>query len=45
MLEEARHRLLRHRREVGGTDERTNLRLVHSECHRQHHAGDGKRTT
>ncbi|MEU2587940.1 HNH endonuclease [Streptomyces avermitilis] len=29
----------------GGTDERNNLRLVHSECHRQHHAGDGKRTT
>ncbi|MET8009731.1 HNH endonuclease [Streptomyces sp. NPDC005271] len=28
----------------GGTDERNNLRLVHSECHRRHHAGDGKRT-
>jgi RNA-directed DNA polymerase len=32
-------------RRDGGTDERTNLRLVHSACHRQHHAGDGKRTT
>ncbi|MFD9721940.1 reverse transcriptase domain-containing protein [Streptomyces sp. NPDC059076] len=32
-------------RRDGGTDERNNLRLVHSECHRQHHAGDGKRTT
>jgi len=30
-------------RRDGGSDERTNLRLVHSECHRQHHAGDGKR--
>ncbi|MET8182361.1 HNH endonuclease [Streptomyces sp. NPDC005336] len=32
-------------RRDGGTDERNNVRLVHSECHRQHHAGDGKRTT
>lgn len=32
-------------RRDGGTDERNNLRLVHSECHRQHHAGDGKRST
>ncbi|MET8211048.1 HNH endonuclease [Streptomyces sp. NPDC005373] len=32
-------------RRDGGTDERNNLRLVHSECHRRHHAGDGKRTT
>ncbi|PCG83469.1 group II intron reverse transcriptase/maturase [Streptomyces sp. WZ.A104] len=32
-------------RRDGGTDERTNLRLVHSECHRQHHAGDGRRAT
>ncbi|MGW2374200.1 HNH endonuclease [Kitasatospora sp. NPDC001683] len=32
-------------RRHGGSDERNNLRLVHSECHRQHHAGDGKRTT
>ncbi|MEU3430550.1 HNH endonuclease [Streptomyces gardneri] len=32
-------------RRDGGTDERNNLRLVHSECRRQHHAGDGDRTT
>ncbi|WP_217167081.1 group II intron reverse transcriptase/maturase [Streptomyces sp. AC512_CC834] len=32
-------------RRDGGTDERNNLRLVHSECHRQHHAGDGRRPT
>ncbi|MEU7045933.1 group II intron reverse transcriptase/maturase [Streptomyces varsoviensis] len=32
-------------RRNGGGDERNNLRLVHSECHRQHHAGDGERTT
>ncbi|MGW5466255.1 group II intron reverse transcriptase/maturase [Streptomyces sp. NPDC003996] len=32
-------------RRHGGSDERNNLRLVHSECHRQHHAGDGKQTT
>ncbi|MFE1961557.1 group II intron reverse transcriptase/maturase [Streptomyces sp. NPDC059479] len=31
-------------RRDGGTDKRTNLRLVHTECHRQHHAGDSKRT-
>ncbi|MCX5056929.1 group II intron reverse transcriptase/maturase [Streptomyces sp. NBC_00452] len=31
-------------RRDGGSDERKNLRLVHSECHLQHHAGDGKRT-
>lgn len=28
-------------RRNGGSDEVKNLRLVHSECHRQHHAGDG----
>ncbi|MFI0977743.1 group II intron reverse transcriptase/maturase [Streptomyces sp. NPDC021093] len=27
-------------RRDGGTDDRTNLRLVHAECHRQHHAVD-----
>ncbi|MFF1690609.1 group II intron reverse transcriptase/maturase [Streptomyces sp. NPDC058254] len=32
-------------RRDGGSDERNNLILVHSECHRQHHAGDGKRIT
>ncbi|WP_435279973.1 group II intron reverse transcriptase/maturase [Streptomyces sp. 1222.5] len=32
-------------RRDGGTDERNNLRLVHSDCHRQHHAGDGSRST
>ncbi|MFD3580441.1 HNH endonuclease [Streptomyces sp. NPDC058644] len=32
-------------RQDGGTDERNNLRLVHSECHRQHHADDSKRAT
>lgn len=32
-------------RRDGGSDDRNNLRLVHSECHRQHHASDGKRTT
>jgi RNA-directed DNA polymerase len=31
-----------HRRD-GGTNDRTNLRLVHAECHRQHHATDGTR--
>ncbi|MEV6777456.1 group II intron reverse transcriptase/maturase [Streptomyces syringium] len=31
-------------RRDGGSDERKNLRLVHAECHRQHHAGDKKRT-
>jgi RNA-directed DNA polymerase len=30
-------------RRDGGTDERKNLRLVHAECHRQHHAHDGRR--
>ncbi|MFF3465340.1 group II intron reverse transcriptase/maturase [Streptomyces sp. NPDC001984] len=30
-------------RREGGSDERTNLRLVHSACHRQLHAQDGKR--
>lgn len=30
-------------RRNGGSDERTNLRLVHAECHRQHHAGDFRR--
>lgn len=32
-------------RRDGGSDERTNLRLVHADCHRQHHAGDGGGTT
>ncbi|WP_150134528.1 hypothetical protein [Streptomyces hyaluromycini] len=32
-------------RRDGGTDERTSLRLVRSECHRQHHAGDSRRAT
>ncbi|MEU1631177.1 HNH endonuclease [Streptomyces sp. NPDC020096] len=32
-------------RRDGGTDERNNPRLVHSECHRQHHTGDGERAT
>ncbi|MFG2159848.1 HNH endonuclease [Streptomyces olivaceus] len=41
VLHKHRFTYLRH----GGTDERTNLRLVYSECHRQHHAGDGERTT
>nr|WP_281291962.1 group II intron maturase-specific domain-containing protein [Streptomyces tailanensis] len=31
-------------RRDGGSDERTNLRLVHADCHRQHHAGDDRRT-
>ncbi|MGS2648427.1 HNH endonuclease [Streptosporangium sp. LJ11] len=31
-------------RRDGGTDERSNLRLVYADCHRQHHAGDGNRT-
>lgn len=30
-------------RRDGGSDEKTNFRLVHAECHRQHHAKDGKR--
>ncbi|WP_328911761.1 MULTISPECIES: group II intron reverse transcriptase/maturase [unclassified Streptomyces] len=30
-------------RRHGGSDEKTNLRLVHAECHRQHHAGDNRR--
>ncbi|MFC8709482.1 HNH endonuclease [Streptomyces sp. NPDC057197] len=30
-------------RRHGGSDESKNLRLVHSECHRQHHAGDSDR--
>ncbi|WP_331761339.1 MULTISPECIES: HNH endonuclease [unclassified Streptomyces] len=30
-------------RRDGGADSRTNLRLVHADCHRQHHASDGKR--
>ncbi|TSB18518.1 group II intron reverse transcriptase/maturase [Streptomyces benahoarensis] len=31
-------------RRDGGSDETNNLRLVHAECHRQHHAGDHERT-
>ncbi|MFG2209668.1 HNH endonuclease [Streptomyces sp. NPDC048638] len=27
----------------GGSDDGTNLRLVHAECHRQHHAGDHRK--
>ncbi|WP_406425155.1 HNH endonuclease signature motif containing protein [Streptomyces sp. NBC_01589] len=42
--EDAPQASLHHRRD-GGADERHNLRLVHSECHRQHHAFDGKRAT
>ncbi|WP_079038289.1 group II intron reverse transcriptase/maturase [Streptomyces sp. NBRC 110028] len=46
-FEAMRHRLhedhLVYRRH-GGSDERRNLRLVHAECHRLHHAGDGKRS-
>ncbi|MEV0643598.1 group II intron maturase-specific domain-containing protein, partial [Streptomyces sp. NPDC050619] len=38
-----KHHFFVYRRD-GGTDDRTNLRLVHSECHRLHHAADGKRT-
>lgn len=30
-------------RRDGGSDESTNLRLVHAECHRQHHAGDHRK--
>ncbi|MER5659925.1 HNH endonuclease [Streptomyces mirabilis] len=30
-------------RRDGGSDERGNLRLVHAECHRRHHAGDHER--
>ncbi|MFF0221052.1 group II intron reverse transcriptase/maturase [Streptomyces sp. NPDC004629] len=30
-------------RRDGGSDERSNLRLVHAECHRRHHAGDHER--
>ncbi|MEU6059216.1 HNH endonuclease [Streptomyces sp. NPDC047097] len=30
-------------RRHGGSDESKNLRLVHSECHRQYHAGDSDR--
>ncbi|MGR3933368.1 group II intron reverse transcriptase/maturase [Streptomyces sp. BRA346] len=38
-----KHHFFVYRRD-GGSDDRTNLRLVHSECHRLHHAADGKRT-
>jgi RNA-directed DNA polymerase len=31
-------------RREGGTDATTNLRLVHADCHRQLHAGDGNRS-
>ncbi|MBV6697824.1 group II intron reverse transcriptase/maturase [Kitasatospora aureofaciens] len=45
-FEAMRHRLhedhLVYRRH-GGSDDRRNLRLVHAECHRLHHAGDGRR--
>jgi RNA-directed DNA polymerase len=37
-----KHHFLVYRRN-GGSDERANLRLVHSECHRLHHAAEGKR--
>ena len=30
-------------RRDGGSDEQTNLRLVHAECHRQHHARDHRK--
>ncbi|MCO6011761.1 group II intron reverse transcriptase/maturase [Actinoallomurus purpureus] len=39
----SKRRLERHHlvyRSLGGSDARSNLRLVHSECHQQHHAGD-----
>ncbi|MEU2578867.1 HNH endonuclease [Streptomyces anulatus] len=31
-------------RKEGGSDDMKNLRFVHSECHRQHHADDSRRT-
>ncbi|WP_432097671.1 group II intron reverse transcriptase/maturase [Streptomyces sp. bgisy100] len=31
-------------RRDGGSDEGKNLRLIHAECHRQHHAKDGARS-
>jgi RNA-directed DNA polymerase len=30
-------------RQFGGSDARANLRLVHADCHRHHHAGDHRR--
>ncbi|MEU9979310.1 HNH endonuclease [Streptomyces sp. NPDC051014] len=30
-------------RSHGGPDHRSNLILIHAECHRQHHAGDVRR--
>ncbi|MEV7960300.1 group II intron reverse transcriptase/maturase [Streptomyces sp. NPDC088141] len=45
-FEAMRHRLhedhLVYRRH-GGSDDPKNMRLVHAECHRLHHAGDGRR--
>ncbi|WP_435243322.1 group II intron reverse transcriptase/maturase [Streptomyces cucumeris] len=32
-------------RRDGGSDDQSNLRLVHAECHRQHHAGDQRRAS
>jgi RNA-directed DNA polymerase len=32
-------------RRDGGSDHKSNLRLVHAECHRQHHAKDGTRNS
>ncbi|MFE0379839.1 HNH endonuclease [Streptomyces inhibens] len=43
-----RERLHKHHftnRRNGGSDESKNLRLVHSECHRQQHANDGGKQT
>ncbi len=43
-----RRRLHRHHliyRRDGGSNARSNLRLVHSECHSQHHANDGRKNS
>ncbi|GAA4009885.1 HNH endonuclease [Streptomyces plumbiresistens] len=46
-FEAVARRLHRHHfayRRDGGGDDRNNLRLVHADCHRQHHEADDKRT-
>ncbi len=46
-FEAKRSRLHEHHlvyRSHGGSDDRSNLRLVHAECHRLHYAGDGARS-
>ncbi|MFI2262703.1 group II intron reverse transcriptase/maturase [Streptomyces tubercidicus] len=46
-FEAVARRLHRHHfayRRNGGGDDRNNLRLVHADCHRQHHETDDKRT-